>query len=113
MDKSYATPELAKMAIDSVPDGIIPIPTLEQIQRWLREEKKVNVYCAPIFADPEWLWMACIDDEAVTDSEPFIRNDREVLKVPACVHTQLFKDYYDALTHGIASQFGIWRYQKR
>ena len=43
----------------------------------------------------------------------FIRNDREVLKVPACVHTQLFKDYYDALTHGIASQFGIWRYQKR
>lgn len=139
MDKSYATPDLAKMAmywgfdrpcsagvtvkapvlyaeretLDSVPDGVAPIPTLEQIQRWLREEKKVNVYCAPIFADPEWLWMACIDDEAVTDSEPFIRNDREVLKVPACVHTQLFKDYYDALTHGIASQFGIWRYQKR
>ena len=73
----------------------------------------MNVYCAPILVDPEWMWMACIDDEAVTDSEPFIRNDREVLKVPACVHTQLFKDYYDALTHGIASQFGIWRYQKR
>jgi hypothetical protein len=139
MDKSYATPDLAKMAmywgfdrpcsagvtvkapvlyaeretLDSVPEGVIPIPTLEQIQRWLREEKKVNVYCAPILVDPEWIWMACIDDEAVTDSTHTIRNDRGVLKVPDCVNTQLFKEYYDALYHGIASQFGIWRSEKQ
>lgn len=75
MDKSYATPDLAKMTmywgfdrpcsagvtvkapvlyaeretLDSVPDGVVPIPTLEQIQRWLREEKKVNVYCFGIW----------------------------------------------------------------
>lgn len=101
MDKSYATPELAKMAmywgfdrpcsagvtvkapvlyaeretLDSVPDGVIPIPTLEQIQRCLREEKKVNVYCAPILTDPHgtWAWMACINDEAVTDSVSIVR----------------------------------------
>lgn len=117
MDKSYATPDLAKMAmywgfdrpcsagvtvkapvlyaeretLDSVPDGVVPIPTLEQIQRWLREEKKVNVYCAPILTDPHgtWAWMACINDEAV------------------------FEEYYDALAHGIAFQFGIWRSEKR
>lgn len=101
MDKSYATPDLAKMAmywgfdrpcsagvtvkapvlyaeretLDSVPDGVVPIPTLEQIQRWLREEKKVNVYCAPILTDPHgvWSWMACINDKAVTDSVPIVR----------------------------------------
>ena len=41
-----------------------------------------------------------------------IRNDRGVLKVPDCVNTQLFKEYYDALHHGVASQFGIWRSKK-
>lgn len=98
MDKSYAMPDLAKMAmywgfdrpcsagvtvkapvlyaeretLDSVPDGIVPIPTLEQIQRWLREEKKVNVHTTP-----------------------------------------LFEEYYDALAYGIAAQFGIWRSEKQ
>ena len=149
MDKSYATPELAKMAmywgfdrpcsagvtvkapvlyaeretLDSVPDGVIPIPTLEQIQRWLREEKKVNVYCAPILTDPHgtWAWMACINDEAVTDSVSIVRGYYVALKVAACTHTPLaacthtplFEEYYDALAHGIAFQFGIWRSEKR
>lgn len=129
MDKSYATPELAKMAmywgfdrpcsagetLDSVPDGVIPIPTLEQIQRWLREENKVNVYCAPILTDPHWIWswMACINDKAVTDSVPIVRGYYVAFKVAACTHTPLFEEYYDALAYGIAAQFGIWRSKKQ
>lgn len=141
MDKSYATPDLAKMAmywgfdkpcsagvtvkapvlyaeretLDSVPDGVVPIPTLEQIQRWLREEKKVNVYCAPILTDPHWIWswMACINDKAVTDSVPIVRGYYVAFKVAACTHTPLFEEYYDALAYGIAAQFGIWRSEKQ
>lgn len=125
MDKSYATPDLAKMAmywgfdrpcsagvtvkapvlyaeretLDSVPDGVVPIPTLEQIQRWLRHWI--------------WSWMACINDKAVTDSVPIVRGYYVAFKVAACTHTPLFEEYYDALAYGIAAQFGIWRSEKR
>lgn len=95
MDKSYATPDLAKMAM-----------------YWGFDRPcsaGVTVKAPVLYAERETLDSV---PEAVTDSTHTIRNDRGVLKVPDCVNTQLFKEYYDALYHGIASQFGIWRSKK-
>ena len=141
MDKSYATPDLAKMAmywgfdrpcsagvtvkapvlyaeretLDSVPDGLSRFLLWSRFNVGSVRKKKVNVYCAPILTDPHWIWswMACINDKAVTDSVPIVRGYYVAFKVAACTHTPLFEEYYDALAYGIAAQFGIWRSEKQ
>lgn len=89
MDKSYATPDLAKMAMYWGFDRPCSAGVTVKLPFCMPREKRLTVF--PTGLSRFLLWSRF--------------NVGSVRKK--------FEEYYDALAYGIAAQFGIWRSEKQ
>lgn len=74
---------------------LLPIPTLEQIQRWLREKHKINVYCVWHLVDTppfNGVWIPFMGEDAIT---------YQGSKLDSIRYVQEESDYYDALAFAV------------
>ena len=95
LNNSYHS--IARKAIvedeNATEEQLLPIPTLEQLQRWLREKHKIIVYCFWHLVDNplKGVWVPFKDCTAMVCGS----------RIESIRYPQEFIEYYDALAYAV------------